>query len=63
MFDPLIWVLLLCSLYVALGATDVCTAGSAQYSSVSKFLNLTVRDFDLVVTHFKTPVSTAYDWV
>jgi hypothetical protein len=43
MFDPVIWVILLCSLYVAVGVSYVCTAGSAQYSSVYKFLNLIVK--------------------
>jgi hypothetical protein len=52
----------LCSLYVAVSASDECTAGSAWHSSVSECLNLIVRDFDLCV-HFKTTVSNAHDWV
>jgi len=56
MFDPVIWVILLCRLYVALGASDVCTAVSAQYSSVSKFLNLIVKDFDLLCSPILRPL-------
>jgi len=41
---------------MALGVSVVCTAGSAQYSSVSKFLNLIVRDFDLLCSPVLRPL-------
>jgi hypothetical protein len=56
MFSPVIWVIQLCGLYAAVSVSDQCTAGCAQYSRVSKCLNISFRDFDLLCSPILTPL-------